>query len=118
MSAGPKSVLALHAKIIDALSPTSGVYGVLWPVIVNQGVVDFRVHTLRNVNHYLRSLCDMHVLSDVAIQEYKSYHDRAMHIPYTLDVAFVGTEWRCWTLDSWCFATIKDLDHFLALGNI
>lgn len=50
----------MHAKLVDALSPSSGLYGVLWPAIIAQAPFILRRLTLYNVNRYFRDLCSVY----------------------------------------------------------
>lgn len=58
--------LVINRKIVEALSPTSGLYGVLWPIIVREATPGLRYDALRRVNHFLKDLCEDFRRSDHA----------------------------------------------------
>jgi hypothetical protein len=57
----------IHPRIVEALSlvPYSALYGILWPIIINQASYDTR-RILRDVSEYFKKLCHPHRRSDRA----------------------------------------------------
>lgn len=62
----PERSPEFHPKFIQALSSSSGLFGALWPAIVDQASWDVRFNILRNICTYFRDLCREHKHSDSA----------------------------------------------------
>jgi len=110
----------LHPRLAEALSPSSGLYGALWPVIVAQSSFTVRL-TLRKVNNYLRGLCKQYLLSDTAIQVYKLRYEHAQSsLPSALELPLEGVEWRGWVAQRFQYDILAgtSFSEFCALGGV
>ena len=65
----PKQIALSHPKLVAALSrsPYSPLFGILWPIIIEQASFDTR-DILRDVDPYFEKLCRPHRDSDLAKQ--------------------------------------------------
>ncbi len=99
----------IHPRLVKALSqiPYSPLFGVLWPIIVEQATFETRIQ-LREVNTYFKGLCRPSRRSDQAksirqlsrcFTSYtyfpKGYASHREGRPLILDLSF-DEEWRCW----------------------
>ncbi|EGO00357.1 hypothetical protein SERLA73DRAFT_168130 [Serpula lacrymans var. lacrymans S7.3] len=110
-----------HPKLAEALSPSSGLYGALWPVIIAQSSPAVRMSSLRNVNNYFRSLCKHFVLSDTAIQVYTlRYKNAESSLPAALEFPLEGVEWRGWIARRFQYDILAgtSFSEFCALGGV
>jgi len=111
----------LHPKLVEALSqvPYSPLFGVLWPMIIEQANFETR-DLLRDVNSYFKGLCHPYRRSDRAKRAYASHYGNRKDregLPYVLDLSF-DAEWRCWGADKCGFNSIEAFRAFCAVGDI
>jgi len=110
-----------HPKLIQALSmvPYSPLFGVLWPIIVNQASYDTRL-MLKKVNDYFAGLCRPHRRSDLTKKHYiRAFGNRDLepNLPLVLDLS-LDVEWRCWGADKCGFMNEASFRAFCAIGDV
>ncbi|EJC98318.1 uncharacterized protein FOMMEDRAFT_171218 [Fomitiporia mediterranea MF3/22] len=111
---------SLTARLVEALSPTSSLYGVLWPIIMEQAT-EKQQKRLRYVNKFLDDIFRRIVSKQIkeeylCTMEYKKKRYRGKTV--SLDLSAVGPYWAAWGGKRVYFGSHDQFRKFCALGDV
>ncbi|KAI0795129.1 hypothetical protein C8Q75DRAFT_530315 [Abortiporus biennis] len=115
--------LVLCSIARTTLSPTSGLYGALWPIIISQADYFERLRTLCFVNKFFAQLCDeiepkeSHKIKRKYVEEVGNPKYRS-GLPVSIYEPAYNRPWGTFTFQKLKFYSSDTLTSFFALGSL